>query len=149
MGNQIKVTAFDVVMCLSRSLDLVSPYVVNHHQRVAYIASCIAKEMGLPEADISDIVIAGMLHDAGAISLQERLSTMMFEMKSPHEHAERGYLFINTFEPFARIANLVRHHHVPWERGQGAQFKKRPVPMGSPLTCARTGGTLPTRTSIG
>ncbi|HYS42371.1 MAG TPA: HD domain-containing phosphohydrolase [Geobacteraceae bacterium] len=131
MSRQINVPAFDIAMCLSHALDLVSPLVVNHHQRVAYIASCIAAEMGLTKADISDIVIAGMLHDAGAISLQDKLSILVFDMKSPHEHAERGFLFINTFEPFARIADMVRHHHVPWEKGKGTEFKERPVPMGS------------------
>lgn len=131
MSRQIKVPAFDIVMCLSRALDLVSPQVVNHHLRVAYIASCIAAEMGLAKGEISDIVIAGMLHDAGAISLQERLSITMFDIKAPYEHAERGFLFMNTFEPFARIADLVRHHHVPWGKGQGTEFRGRPVPMGS------------------
>jgi HD-GYP domain-containing protein (c-di-GMP phosphodiesterase class II) len=131
MDRQVKVHAFDIVMCLSRALDLVSPQVVNHHQRVAYIASCIAAEMGLSKGEISDIVIAGMLHDAGAISLQERLTITLFDIKSPHEHAERGFLFLNTFEPFARIADLVRHHHVPWKKGQGVDFKGRPVQIGS------------------
>jgi len=133
MGRQIKVPAFDIVMCLSRALDLVSPHVVNHHQRVAYIASCIAAEMGLTKEDISVIVIAGMLHDSGAISLQERISTMAYEIRSPHEHAERGYLFMNVFTPFAKVADLVRHHHVPWEKGGGVEFRGRQVPMGSQI----------------
>ncbi len=127
MDMEMTNSLFDIVAGLSSALDLVCPRVVNHHQRVAYFASSIAAEMGADQKTVSDIIVAGLLHDAGAISLQNRLDVMDFEIKSPHEHAERGYLFIRPFTPFATVAKLVRHHHVPWEDGEGAEFRGEPV----------------------
>lgn len=127
MDLEMKVSLYDIVAGLSYALDLVSPRVVNHHQRVAYFASSIAAEMGVEQETLTDIIVAGLLHDAGAISLQNRLEVMNFEIQCPHEHAERGYLFITPFPPFATVAKLVRHHHVPWENGRGAEFRGEAV----------------------
>ncbi len=118
-------------MCLSSALDLVSPALVNHQKRVAYIALSIANEMGLPIEDQKNITLAGLLHDSGAISLRERLDTLQFEIKNPHQHAEMGYLLLKGFEPFSKAALLVRHHHVPWKEGAGAGFMGEPVALGS------------------
>jgi HD-GYP domain-containing protein (c-di-GMP phosphodiesterase class II) len=127
MENQLTIPLYDIVASLSYALDLVSPRVVNHHQRVAYFASSIALEMGLGPEVLADIVVASLLHDAGAISLHGRLDVMNFEIRCPHEHAERGYLFVKPFAPFLGVAKMIRHHHVPWEDGHGAQFAGEPV----------------------
>lgn len=127
MEEQPTIPLYDIVASLSHAMDLVSPRVVNHHQRVAYIASGIAQESGADQETLTNLILAGLLHDAGAISLQSRLDTLTFDMKSPHEHAERGYLFIAPFEPFATVARIVRHHHVPWEKGCGEVFAGEPV----------------------
>ncbi len=121
----------DLIMCLSSALDLVSPGLVNHQKRVAYIALSIANEMGLPLEDQNSLVLAGLLHDSGAFSLRERLDILQFEMGSPHKHAEIGYLLLKGFEPFSKAALLVRHHHVPWNKGAGAEFRGEPVALGS------------------
>ena len=127
MGVESTFSLYDIVAGLSSALDLVSPRVVHHHQRVAYIASSIAAEMGEDKETVTDIIVAGLLHDAGAISLHNRLDVMNFEIECPYEHAERGYLFITPYAPFATVARLVRHHHVPWEDGRGASFQGEPV----------------------
>ena len=71
-------------------MDLVSPAVVDHHKRVAYIASGIAAEIGLPEKTQEDLIMAGILHDIGAISLKDRLDVLSFEADSTGSHAELG-----------------------------------------------------------
>jgi hypothetical protein len=38
MNVELNVPLFDMVMCLSDAMDLVSPIVTGHHKRVAYIA---------------------------------------------------------------------------------------------------------------
>jgi len=49
----------------------VSPALVDHHKQVAYIASCIGEELGLPLEKQKDLILAGALHDIGALSLAE------------------------------------------------------------------------------
>ncbi len=38
---------FDLAICLSDAMDLVSPALVDHHKQVAYIATRLGMEMGL------------------------------------------------------------------------------------------------------
>ncbi|TAN41800.1 MAG: HD domain-containing protein [Nitrospirae bacterium] len=118
-------------MCLSNALDLVSSRVVDHHKRVAYIACSIAAEMGMPEDEREVLMLAGLLHDIGAISARDRIETLQFELENPDFHAELGYRFIRTFDLFLDVAQLVRFHHVPWDNGRGGSRLGQPVPDSS------------------
>jgi HD-GYP domain-containing protein (c-di-GMP phosphodiesterase class II) len=93
----------------------------------------LSAELGLPQEEQIEVMIAGALHDIGALSLRERLDTLNFEVEHPHEHGEAGYLLLRTFEPFSKVATLVRHHHTAWEDGKGSIFGEHLVPMGSHL----------------
>lgn len=128
MIKEPHVPLFDIVMCLSNAMDLVSQTVVDHHKRVAYIALSIATELGLFPEEQSNLLLAGLLHDSGALSLKERLDTLQFELKNPHKHAELGCLLLKRFKPFSKIASLVRYHHVHWSKGSGSQVRRDKVP---------------------
>ncbi|NOZ25846.1 MAG: HD domain-containing protein [Nitrospirae bacterium] len=126
-----QVRLFDIIKCLSRAMDLISPEVVNHHERVAYIAFSIGAELGLSVDEQSDLILAGALHDSGALSIEERIDFLEFETKNPYRHAELGYMLLKGFDPLAAAARLVRYHHVPWNNGKGVEFRGNEVPTGS------------------
>lgn len=123
----LQVPLFEMSMSLSNALDLVSPHVVDHHKRVAYIAASIAAEMGLSEFEQEDVLLAGLLHDIGALSLRDRMDALNYEIENPHKHAELGYRLIRTFHYFSDIAPLVRFHHYLWNNGKGSSFRGEPV----------------------
>lgn len=134
MIREIKVSLFDLVLCLSDTTDLISPAITNHHKEVAYIALSLAKEIGLSSNRQNNILIGSALHDIGALSLRDKLDVLEFEIKDQqrvHKHAEIGYLLLKKFSPFSAIESLVRFHHVPWNEGDGAEFKGKCVPVDS------------------
>ncbi|HIE43217.1 MAG TPA: HD domain-containing protein [Candidatus Omnitrophica bacterium] len=131
MIKEIQVPLLDLVVCLSEAIDLISPEVVNHHKQVAYIAFSIGEELGLSIEEQNELVLAGVLHDIGALSLKERIETLQFEIANPHHHAELGYLLLRVFKPFSSIAPLVRFHHVQWNKGEGSNFRGKPVSRSS------------------
>lgn len=131
MIKELHIPQFDMIMCLSKALDLVSTAVVDHHKRVGYIAYNISAEMGMDSQDQIELILAGAIHDIGAFSLQERLGSLNFELHSPHHHSEIGYHLLKTFEPFSRIATLVRYHHALWNYGDGAEHRGEKVPFAS------------------
>ena len=124
---------FELVLCLARAVDLVSPLIADHHRRTAHIAYGLGMQMKQPEAEIRNLVIAAALHDVGGLTCHDRLLTLDFEYQNPYGHAVLGYLLLKTFQPFEEIASLVRFHHIPWQNGQGAHFAGQPVPMKSHL----------------
>ncbi|MBW2018691.1 MAG: hypothetical protein JRI58_01525 [Deltaproteobacteria bacterium] len=71
-----EISQFDLIMCLSNAIDLVSLVIVDHHKQVAYIALNIGAELDLPIEQQNELFLAGALHDIGALSLKERLSTL-------------------------------------------------------------------------
>ena len=56
------------VLALSDALDLVGVNDFQHGKRVAMIARETALLLGLPEARLDNLVIAGLLHDIGVSS---------------------------------------------------------------------------------
>lgn len=131
IANTTQIHLLDLVICLSDTMDLISPDVVNHHKQVAYIALNIAGELKLSAEQTNNIVMAAALHDIGAISLKDRLSTLCFEMEAPHRHAELGYYLLKMFEPFSGIATLVRFHHTAWNNGNVTKAEREQIPVGS------------------
>lgn len=111
-GNDVRVHLIDLLGSLSGAMDLVSPAVVDHHKRVAYLAVRLGAQLGLPRADVDDLLLAGLVHDIGAFhdSLDARLDTLRFETDQVF-HAEAGYRLLLKFPGFTRIARIVRWHH--------------------------------------
>lgn len=111
---------------------MIYPSLVNHHMQVAYIAFCISEELGLPVETSNDLVLAGALHDIGALSMKDRLGALTFEeVERFHHHAEIGCSLIKMFEQLSGVADIVRFHHVPWNGGRGAEFGGHQVSAGS------------------
>jgi len=129
--NRIHVSLFELVSSLSDVTDLVNPLLDDHHKKVAYIAFHLGTEMGLAKKECCDLLLAGMLHDIGALSLQEKMTALNFEVTAPHRHAEAGGFLLKSFAPLAEIGEMISCHHVPWNNGAGTQHNGRPVPLAS------------------
>jgi len=131
MKRELKVSLFDLATSLSNAMDLISSDIVNHHKRVAYIALKIAKELKLPAKDIDNIVLAGILHDVGALSFRERLTAKQYEFENANKHAEVGYWLLKNFELMHDMAEVVRYHHHLWDDGRGEYANGQKVPIGA------------------
>ncbi|MCG0276504.1 MAG: HD domain-containing protein, partial [Thermosediminibacteraceae bacterium] len=131
MIKEPKIQLLDLIMSLSEAVDLISPAAANHHFKVAYIAFSLGTELQLPVEQLTELVLAGILHDIGALSLKERLEALQFEFQNPHQHAEKGYLLLKNYTPFRKVAELILYHHVSWNFGAGAEYKGKEVPKGS------------------
>jgi HD-GYP domain-containing protein (c-di-GMP phosphodiesterase class II) len=139
--QHISVRYFDVVLSVSRALDLLSSAFSDHHHRVAYASARIGEALGLPRQSVCDLAVAGALHDAGAISMLTRLSLLNYSLttyhsgaqsgESVHQHGFDGAVLLQDFAPFASAAHAIRYHHVDWEHGRGREFAGEEVPLAS------------------
>lgn len=124
MSNKdFKVPLLQLVSTISNAVDLVSPVLNNHHKQVAYISYKIARTMGFPDRRLNDLVIASLLHDIGALTLRDRIDVMEFEEKNPYSHTISGYVLLKDLEIFKRPAQIIKHHHLPWQGGKGKEFR--------------------------
>ena len=110
----------EFVAGLADAMDLISPVLTGHHKRVARMAGALAGELGLASQESGAVVTAGLVHDSGALSLHEKLAALHFDLDvepgTTSDHAYIGYVLLRRFEVFSRVASIVRHHHLWWER---------------------------------
>ena len=130
--KEFHVSEFKLVMALSEAADLICAELGMHQMQVAYIAVRIGEVLDLPGEQKNKLIMAGLLHDIGGLSLRERMDALHFEEDGNfYRHAEIGCLLLQSFEPLSDIATLVRFHHVAWHHGDGSHFKGQEVPRHS------------------
>ncbi|SCZ65594.1 HD domain-containing phosphohydrolase [Thiohalomonas denitrificans] len=120
------VNLLDLVISISTAIDLVAPEVGGHQKRVAYMALGMAQELGWSAEKRQQVVMAGLLHDIGALSRTERHELLCFEDGGSdiHRHGKIGYLLLRKFRHFFEVADIVRHHHMPWQNGANAHLSE-------------------------
>jgi HD-GYP domain-containing protein (c-di-GMP phosphodiesterase class II) len=121
-----------LILSLSEALDYVHPQVVGHQHRVAYIATNMARALGLQGLDLLDVFNAAALHDIGIIGVENRVKALHEkQMDAVSWHPEAGFELLRDTPLFANAAALIRHHHVSWAGGRGAEHDSGPVPPAS------------------
>jgi HD-GYP domain-containing protein (c-di-GMP phosphodiesterase class II) len=127
--NRKLINMYELLTCLTNAGDLVSPKLASHHQQVAYLAFKIGEELNLPKSQQKNLMLAGLLHDVGALSFNERLELIENEPPNAQDHAFRGARLIEGFQPLDDVASIIRYHHVPWNNGEGNVFMGQQVPL--------------------
>ena len=130
-----------VITALACAIEAKDPYTWHHSEEVSRWAAQIALQVGLSQAEIEDIKLAGIVHDIGKIHVPEEvLSKPSFltptEFDLVKSHAVWGG---NILEPLkvAAIEQIVRHHHESFD-GQGYPdgLKGEQIPLGARIIAA-------------
>jgi HD-GYP domain-containing protein (c-di-GMP phosphodiesterase class II) len=122
-AERLQDTLLGLIHCLTTALDAKDPYTCGHSERVARMAVRIGSAMGLGERAISDLYLAGLLHDIGKIGIQDRVlqnpgPLTAAEMRHVQEHPVIGDRIISKVSQLASVRPGVRHHHERYD-GQG------------------------------
>jgi HD-GYP domain-containing protein (c-di-GMP phosphodiesterase class II) len=121
-----------LVLSLSEALDYVHANVADHQQRVAYVATNVARRLGFRGQDLMDLFLAAALHDIGLVGAENRVRAIhVGQLEKVSWHAEAGYELLKDHPLFARPAGLIRYHHTPWADGRGVACDGREVPPAS------------------
>lgn len=126
------------IRIFSHLIEARDPASSGHGQRVAEIAEAVARALGLPEAEVQDVVFAAQLHDLGKIALPDALLHKAYHLLNPDERAQVarhpvvGQTLLMALEPLAEASRLIRAHH---ERYDGAGYPDRlageAIPLGA------------------
>jgi HD-GYP domain-containing protein (c-di-GMP phosphodiesterase class II) len=104
------------VRSLVSTLDAKDPYTRGHSERVALIARRIAQAMDLPNAELKDIYLAGLLHDLGKIGVDDSIlrkpgSLTREEFAEIQKHPGVGFSILKGIKNLQSILPGVRNHH--------------------------------------
>jgi HD-GYP domain-containing protein (c-di-GMP phosphodiesterase class II) len=121
-----------LILSLSEALDYVHPRVVDHQQRAAHVATNVARQMGFRDQGLVDVFHAAALHDIGLIGPENRIRAVhLGQLEQVPWHAEMGYQLLRQNPLFERPAQIMRHHHLKWAGGRGAESRGCAVPLAS------------------
>lgn len=114
MRYDLSVNLGNLFLSISDAMDLVSPAIALHQQRTAFIVWEMAKAAKLGDSSVERLFLAGLLHDIGALSPEEKVSLHEFDTSSPDLHCVRGEALFHLAEWLRPSAELVRNHHKSW-----------------------------------
>ncbi|MBL7139421.1 MAG: HD-GYP domain-containing protein [Planctomycetes bacterium] len=122
--NELQAMMLDLVRALVSSVDAKDPYTCGHSERVALTAHALACEMGLPDDQVEQAYMAGLLHDIGKIGTPEAILSKEGrlapdERRIVAEHPGIGGRIIHGIRKLETIREAVIHHH---ERIDGSGY---------------------------
>jgi HD-GYP domain-containing protein (c-di-GMP phosphodiesterase class II) len=91
-----------------------------HSDRVAKLSVRLARELGWSQAMLTNIYLAGLLHDVGKLEIDERLLRKPGQLTDKEYeriklHPEFGHQILSDIEPLSPILPAVLHHHERWD----------------------------------
>lgn len=129
--DKTRINLYDLLLCLSNAQDLISPALSNHHQQVAYLSFRLAEQMNLSVEQKKDVFLAALVHDIGALSIDERLDIIEKEPLSINNHAFKGAKLLKEFKSLQIVTDIIKFHHIPWNDGKGLVHRGEDVPFAS------------------
>jgi HD-GYP domain-containing protein (c-di-GMP phosphodiesterase class II) len=148
-SNDMNINLSDLLNSLSNAQDLVNIELSTHHHQVAYLSYRIANYLGLPIEEQRDIMLAGLLHDIGALTVNEKLSKIDDDDATALNHGYLGSILLSGFKPLEGAAKIIKFHHHPWNNGLGVKFGDEEIPLASHIihiadrTCVMINKNLP------
>lgn len=105
----------NLLITLSETMDLSNPHISQHQHRTAYIALEIANHAGIKGRKLENIFTASLLHDIGALTVEEKVLLHNNESENEELHTVRGEILLNRIPWLKGISKIVRNHHRSWQ----------------------------------
>ncbi len=113
-----KFTLRELAVPMIKAIDSFNYLLKSHHRRVAVASYHIGKQLGMSNDELLNLVIAASLHDIGALSVQERDMLIQEDVENPEPHCIMGHRMLQTFDVFSEIAQIIKHHHINYEKSK-------------------------------
>ncbi|MDX9979808.1 MAG: HD domain-containing protein [Lentisphaeria bacterium] len=120
MQQDVNVNFGNLLLSLSDAMNLALPDLASHGIRTAFVAWRTGRGLGLEPGPMGRLVAAALLHDLGAISVEEQERLLANEEREPEIHCIRGAVLLDQAGLLRGLAPVVRHHHRPLEEWGGA-----------------------------
>lgn len=128
----MRINIVEILDSLNKAQGVILPKLGLHQRQVAYLAYRLAEQLNQPQELKNRLFVTGLLHDIGALSVEEKLDAFSEINENINIHSFRGAYMISKFLPYRNISPIVYYHHFPWRNG--ATITEYPeMPMESQL----------------
>ena len=133
--NHLRELLVGLTRSLTAAIDAKDSYTYGHSERVARIAVELGRELGLQEDELSDIYLAGLLHDIGKIGIRDEVLGKRAplddeEFEHIKEHVKIGYRILSGLHSIAHLLPGVLYHHERYDgKGYPEGLKGNAIPF--------------------
>lgn len=129
--------AQETLRVLATTLDERDKYTYYHSIHVAEYARKIAEQLSLSQEEISEIEMAGHVHDLGKVAISDDILNKNGKLDDEEyakvkRHPEIAYRLLKNLKPYKKCAEYVLYHH---ERIDGSGYPKKisgkSIPLGA------------------
>ncbi len=122
--ENLKKAVGGIIQVIAATVETRDPYTAGHQRRTAELARAIAGEMGLTQDQQDGLLMAGIIHDLGKISIPAEIlvkpsKLTEIEYKLIKVHSQVGYDILKNIDFPWPIAEIVLKHH---ERIDGSGY---------------------------
>jgi len=127
----------DIILTLALALEAKDPYTKGHSERVAALATNLAKTIGLSERAQDRIHKAGILHDIGKIGVSGKVLSKQGALKEDEyrdviAHPSMGATICQPLKSLADIIPMIKHHHERYDgNGKPDGLTGDNIPLGA------------------
>ena len=118
-------------------LEAKNEYSKGHSQRVSDVAVAIAEKLGMPQNEVEQIRIAGLVHDIGKVGISEMVLNKKDQLTKEEfrhiaSHSVLGERILKPIVDDKEILAMVRHHHEHYDgTGYPDGLTARNIPVGA------------------
>ncbi len=128
---------FGLVRCLAAAIGAKHAYTRGHSERVARIAVRLGARMGIGAAGLSNLYLAGLLHDVGKIGIHTAVllsEGRLTDEERAHveQHPVIGEAILAEVPSLGAVRQAVRHHHEHYDgRGYPDGLAGESIPLAA------------------
>ena len=121
--TSLELLTVDVAHSVISAMETKSQFMKGHSERVAVLAMAVASHLGLDDATVEAVRIAGLLHDVGTAGVSELVLAKAGELTAGEqshvrEHVRIGMQILSPLRYLGRVLDYVCDHHEHFD-GQG------------------------------
>lgn len=138
LTETIKVNTLNTVTAVADALGARDAYTEGHGERVGAYAERLARRMKLPEQEVENVRVAGILHDIGKIGFSDQVFSsqgtgsngdLLLEIRS---HPQWGRDILCNLEFLGPVVDYVYAHHERMDgRGYPRGLSGDEIPLGA------------------
>ena len=134
--------ALATLEALVTALENKNPFLGGHSGRVATLAATVAEKLCMSDEEITQVRLAGQLHDLGMIGVKEEVTNKAGPLdEKEYEHVRRhviiGSQVLTPLTHLGPITGYVRSHHERWDgTGYPDGCAGKDIPLGGRILAA-------------
>lgn len=135
--EDLEATFLGTISALAKAVDARDRYTFGHSEEVTRYGMAIAKKLGLSQADIKNIEIAGRLHDIGKIGVDDRILNKPAQLTADErqiiqQHPRIAVDILKSVDMLKDAIPLILYHHEHFNgRGYPAGLSGNTIPIGA------------------